>query len=150
MTQIAATDDAIIRLLEGCAFPGVSILSCPHEWDGGYITRLLAVTPAVLVAFLGGDDATESTSLSLAGKWGVYVCTGWNGQDQTSRRKGAGAGFDLAHRVRGCDSQRDPHRAERRTASHNPRRGNASAVRFVNRPRKSVDHRDCRRRGIAA
>ena len=52
-----------------------------------------------LVAFLGGDEPSDSTSLDLAGKWGVYVVVGWNGQDQKARRIGAGAGFDLMHRA---------------------------------------------------
>ena len=35
MTQIAATDSALVRLLESCEFPGVSIMSAPHEWGFG-------------------------------------------------------------------------------------------------------------------
>ena len=102
MTQIALTDDAIVRLLEGCDLPGVEILSAPHEWDTGFIQRLLTVTPAVLVAFLGAepyDDTATSTTLAMAGKWAAYVVIGWHGQDQKARRIGAGAGFDLMHRA---------------------------------------------------
>ena len=101
MTQIALTDDAIVRLLQSCSFPGVTVLSAPHEWDNGYIQRLLTVAPAVLVAFLGAEpyDSDTSTSLSMAGKWAAYVVTGWNGQDQKARRTGAGTGFDLMHRA---------------------------------------------------
>ena len=102
MTQIAATDSALVDLLEGCDLPGVTIMSAPHEWDAGFIQRLLTVTPAVLVAFLGAEpfpDTATSTALALVGKWGVYVCTGWNGKDQAARRLGAGAGFDLMHRA---------------------------------------------------
>ena len=102
MTQIALTDDAIVRLLESCDFPGVSIMSAPHEWDNGFIQRLLTVTPAVLVAFLGAEpysDTKDSTVLDVDGKWACYCVVGWNGQDQKARRIGAGAGFDLMHRA---------------------------------------------------
>ena len=102
MTQIAATDEALVRLLEGCGFPGVTVKSVPHEWDPGFIQRLLGDVPALLVAFLGGEqyeDTKTSTVLDVAGKWGVYVCSGWNGKDQEARRRGAGAGFDLMHRA---------------------------------------------------
>ena len=102
MTQISLTDDAIVRLLEGCDLPGVTIMSAPHEWDNGFIQRLLTVTPAVLVAFLGAEpygDTATSTTLSMAGKWAAYVVVGWNGQDQKAQRIGAGAGFDLMHRA---------------------------------------------------
>ena len=102
MTQIALTDSAIIDLLEGCDLPEVTVMSAPHQWDAGFVQRLITVTPAVLVAFLGGEpypDTSTSTTLDLVGKWGVYVCTGWNGKDQAARRLGAGAGFDLMHRA---------------------------------------------------
>ena len=56
MTQIAATDEALVRLLDTCGFPpGVTVLSAPHEWDAGFVQRLLADVPAILVAFLGGE-----------------------------------------------------------------------------------------------
>ena len=103
MTQIALTDDALVRLLEGCGLPGgVTIMSAPHEWDNGFIQRLVSATPAVLVAFLGAEpysDTTTSTTLGMAGKWAAYIIVGWNGADQKARRIGAGAGFDLMHRA---------------------------------------------------
>ena len=102
MTQIAETDAALVRLLDTCGFPGVTVLSAPHEWDNGFIQRLLTDVPALLVAFLGGepfDDTATSALLDVSGKWGIYVCTGWNGRDQESRRLGVGAGFDLMHRA---------------------------------------------------
>ena len=102
MTQIALTDSALVRLLESCDFPGVTVMSAPHEWDNGFIQRLLTVTPAVLVAFLGAEpysDTKTSTVLDVEGKWAAYVVVGWNGQDQKARRIGAGAGFDLMHRA---------------------------------------------------
>ncbi len=102
MTQIAETDNALIRLLETCAFPGVSVLSAPHEWDAGFVQGLLADVPAILVAFLGGepfDDTKTSTVLEMQGKWSILIATGWNGRDQKARRLGAGAGFDLLHRA---------------------------------------------------
>ena len=101
MTQIAETDSALVRLLDTCGFPGVTVLSAPHEWDAGFVQRLLSDVPAILVAFLGGepyDDTKTSTLLDVAGKWSVLVCTGWNGRDQKDRRLGVGAGFDLLHR----------------------------------------------------
>ena len=89
-----------MRLLEGCAFPGVTIFSGPREWDNGYLQKLLGVTPAIVVAFVGADDyGATSTVLKLSGKWGIYICTGWNGKGQAERRLGAGAGFDLMHRA---------------------------------------------------
>ena len=100
MTQIVATERAIIRLIESCDFPGVTVMSAPHEWDNSYLQRLLGQTPAVLVAFEGAepfDDA--STILDCAGSWGVFIAVGWNGAGQEERRLGAGAGFDLMHRV---------------------------------------------------
>ena len=102
MTQIAATDEALVRLLDTCGFPGVTIMSAPHEWDAGFVQGLLSEVPAILVAFLGGeafDDTKTSTLLDVAGKWSILVCTGWNGRGQDERRLGAGAGFDLLHRA---------------------------------------------------
>ena len=100
MTQIALIDNALVDLLESCDFPGVLIQSAPHEWDAGYVQRLLTATPAVLVAFLGAEPYSDtSTSLNLVGKWAAYVVVGWNGQNQKARRIGAGAGFDLMHRA---------------------------------------------------
>ena len=102
MTQIAATDGALIRLLKGCGFPGVDIESGPHEWDGAYVQRLLTTAPAIRVVFLGAaefSDTGNSTSLNMAGKWVAYVVVGWNGQDEKARRLGAGAGYDLLHRT---------------------------------------------------
>ena len=102
MTQIAATDGALIRLLEGCGFPGVDIASGPHEWDGGYVQRLLTSTPAIRVVFMGAEphtDTATSTSLNMLGKWAAYVIVGWNGQNEKERRIGAGAGYDLLHRT---------------------------------------------------
>ena len=99
MTQISMTDDAIVRKLESCSFPGVTIMSAPHEWDAGYIQRLLTVTPALLVAFLGADDPDDATELNLMGRWAVYAVAGWHGKDQKARRIGVGAGFDLLHRA---------------------------------------------------
>ena len=102
MTQIAATDGALIRLLEGCGFPGVDIASGPHEWDGGYVQRLLTSAPAIRVVFMGATEFTDtanSTSLSMAGKWSIFIAVGWNGKDQKERRLGAGAGYDLLHRT---------------------------------------------------
>ena len=102
MTQIALTDDALVRLLEGCGLPGgVTIMSAPHEWDNGFIQRLVSATPAVLVAFLGAEpyDDNKTTVLDLVGKWAAYVIVGWNGADPKARRIGAGAGFDLMHRA---------------------------------------------------
>ena len=102
MTQIAATDEALVRLLDTCGFPGVTVLSAPHQWDAGYVQRLLTDVPAILVAFLGGepfDDTKTSALLDVSGKWSVLICTGWNGRDQEARRLGVGAGFDLMHRA---------------------------------------------------
>ena len=102
MTQIAETDEALVRLLDTCGFPGVTVMSAPHEWDAGYVQRLLTDVPAILVAFLGGepfDDTKTSTLLDVSGKWSILICTGWNGRDQKSRRLGVGAGFDLMHRA---------------------------------------------------
>ena len=56
MTQIAATDVALFDLLDSCSLPGVTVLSAPHEWDQGFLERLITVTPAVLVAFLGAES----------------------------------------------------------------------------------------------
>ena len=101
MTQIAATDQAIVRLLDTCGFPGVTVFSGPRAWDNGYLQRLLVATPAIVVAFIGAEPYGEKTSnvLELEGKWGVYICTGWNGMGQEERRIGAGAGLDLLHRA---------------------------------------------------
>ena len=102
MTQIVQTDEALVRLLDGCDFPGVRIQSAPHQWDDGFIQRLLSEVPALLVAFVGGepfDDTATSTLLVVKGQWSIFVVTGWNGRDQAARRLGAGAGFDLMHRA---------------------------------------------------
>ena len=100
MTQIAATDAAIIRLLESCNFPGVDVASGPHEWDGSYVSRLLTAAPAIRVVFMGADEYSgdQSTSLILAGKWTAYCIVGWNGADESARRLGPDAGYDLLHR----------------------------------------------------
>ena len=102
MTQIAETDDALVRLLDTCGFPGVTVFSAPHEWDSGFVSRLLTDVPALLVAFIGGEpfeDTKTSTLLDVAGKWSILIATGWHGRDQKSRRLGVGAGFDLMHRA---------------------------------------------------
>ena len=102
MTQIAATDSALVRLLEGCDFPGVDVASGPHEWDGAYVTRLLSAAPALRVVFRGAEpysDTKSSTVLNMEGQWAVYVVTGWHGAGQEARRLGAGAGYDLLHRA---------------------------------------------------
>ena len=100
MTQIAATDRALVQLIEGCDFPGTTVMSAPHEWDAGFVTRLLDATPALLIAFLGADQPeSRMTELTLDGRWACYIAVGWNGRDQAARRLGAGAGFDLMHRV---------------------------------------------------
>ena len=98
MTQIALTEDAIIRLLESCDFPGVTIMSAPHSWDDGFVQRLLSKAPALLVAFVGADDPEgDFTELNLDSQWHVYVVTGWNGKGQEERRRGVGAGYALLH-----------------------------------------------------
>ena len=77
-------------------------MSAPHEWDAGFVQRLLTDVPAILVAFLGGEpyeDTATSTVLKVSGKWSILICTGWNGRDQAARRLGVGAGFDLMHRA---------------------------------------------------
>ena len=56
MTQIALTYDALVRLLESCDLPGVTVLSAPHEWDAGFVQRLITVTPALLIAFTGANE----------------------------------------------------------------------------------------------
>ena len=102
MTQIAATDSALIRLLKGCGFPDVDIASGPHSWDGAYVQRLLTSAPAIRVVFLGAEELTNSrnsTTLSMAGKWAAYCIVGWNGKNEKERRLGAGAGYDLLHRT---------------------------------------------------
>ena len=100
MTQIALIDDALVGLLESCALPSTTVLSSPHEWDNGFIQRLLTITPAVLVSWAGAEPFVDNaTSLQLLGKWSVTVATGWNGQDQKGRRLGAGSGLDLMHRA---------------------------------------------------
>ena len=72
----------------------------PHEWDAGFVQRLIGATPAILIAFLGADEPdSRLTELNLDGRWAAYVVVGWNGQDQKARRLGAGAGFDLMHRA---------------------------------------------------
>ena len=102
MTQIAATDAALVRLLAGCAFPGVDVASGPHEWDGAYVTRLLSAAPAIRVVFRGAEpyaDTKTSTELILDGEWSVYVVVGWNGKDEAARRLGPDGGLDLLHRA---------------------------------------------------
>ena len=101
MTQIYQTDSALIRLLQSCNFPEVDIASGPHEWDGGYVQRLLTSAPAIRVGFMGAEpfgDTATSTSLNMQGRWTAYVIVGWNGQDETARRLGQGGGLDLLHR----------------------------------------------------
>ena len=102
MTQIAATDSAIVRLLDTCGFPGVTVFSGPREWDNGYLQRLLVAAPAIVVVFHGGEpyeDSKTSNVLVLDGQWSINICTGWNGKGQAERRIGAGAGLDLLHRA---------------------------------------------------
>ena len=100
MTQIAATDGAIIRLLQSCNFPSVDIASGPHEWDGSYVQRLLTSAPAIRVVFMGASEyAQQSSSLVLAGKWTAYVAVGWHGKDEKARRLGPDGGLDLLHRT---------------------------------------------------
>ena len=100
MTEIYQTDAAIIRLLDNCNFPDTTVSSAPHEWDAGFVTRLLGDLPAILVAFAGAEgNDSRSSALTMNGAWNVYLAVGWNGADQKARRLGAGAGYDLLHRV---------------------------------------------------
>ena len=131
LTQIAATDEALVRLLDSCGFPGVTVMSAPHEWDAGFVQGLLAEVPAILVAFIGGepfDDTKTSTVLEMQGKWSILIASGWNGRDQKARRLGAGAGFDLMHRAASRAAHRDPDGRQRRalaaSASRRDRRRN--------------------------
>ena len=98
MTQIVATDRALVRLLESCDFAGTTIASAPHEWDDGFIGKLLSSTPTIFVCFLGATDPdSKLTELNLDGRWSCYICVGWNGSNQEQRRLGVGAGFTLMH-----------------------------------------------------
>ena len=101
MTQIAATDTALVRLLTDCDFPGTDISSGPFEWSGAYVQKLLAAAPALRVVFLGAGefDGDKLTTLNLKGRWAVLCVTGWQGGDEASRRLGTGAGYDLLHRA---------------------------------------------------
>ena len=101
MTQISSTEAALVRLLESCDFPNTTIQTCPHDWDDGFVQRLLTATPALLVAFHGADepDGEKLTELNLDGRWSVFVVVGWNGKDQTARRLGTAGGYDLLHRA---------------------------------------------------
>ena len=99
MTQIAATDSALVRLLEDCNFPGVDVDTGPHAWDGAYVQGLLTSTPAVRVVFLGAEEFTGlSTSLSMLGKWAAYVAVGWSAANEKERRLAESGGYDLLHR----------------------------------------------------
>ena len=89
MTQIALIDTAIVDLLESCALPSPTVQSSPHEWDNGFIQRLLTMTPAVLVSWAGAEPFGDtSTTLQLLGKWSVTVATGWHGADQKAQPRG--------------------------------------------------------------
>ena len=52
MTQIAATDAALVRLIDNCGFPGVDrFFERPHsQWDGGlcFETATNGRAPAIL------------------------------------------------------------------------------------------------------
>ena len=105
MTQISDTDTAIVRELSDCRFPGVTVQSGPHEWDGAYVNKLLAAAPTIVVAFLGAEpysDTKTSTTLALEGKWDAYVVVGWNGRSDVERRIGADQGYDLLARAAGA------------------------------------------------
>lgn len=119
MSQIADTENALMRTLEGCQLPaGVSIETAPGEWSPGYIQRLLDKTPAVRLAFLGAQPfETTATALQMRAEWAAYCIVGWAGQDQSMRRLAVDGGYDMVARVAPIlhsaplmDAQRPPQR----------------------------------------
>ena len=103
MSQIADTENALMRLLGECQLPeGVSIESAPGEWSPGYVQRLLSSTPAVRLGFLGArpwSPEERSTSLVMRAEWAAYCIVGWQGQDQAMRRLAVDGGYDMTARV---------------------------------------------------
>ena len=101
MSQIEDTENALLALLGDCQLPAeISIDSAPNAWSGNYVRELLTSTPAVRLAFLGAEPYSEQlTTLNLKARWGVYVVVGWSAADQSQRRLGADAGYDLVSRV---------------------------------------------------
>ena len=56
--------------------------------------NLIRSLPALRIVWDGGS-AADSTSVSLAVTWTFYVVTGWQGQDQKTRRRAAANGAYL-------------------------------------------------------
>ena len=143
MTQIAA-DRAPVRLLESfCQFPGVSIMSAPHEWDGGFVTRLLDTTPAILVAFLGAEEPeSRLTELILDGAMGRLCVL----RLERARPRGAAARHGRCLRLdaprRGIAAHRALERRERRAANARDGRRARRRNRLGARHREFVDRLD--------
>ena len=75
------------RGLVDCKFRSVE--AGPGEWSEEYLRRVIALAPAVRVAWLGGQ-ARDAALLTLDTRWVVYVLTAWDG-NQTGDHARVGA-----------------------------------------------------------
>ena len=91
---IALAEDWLIALCQDELGSAVDIDTGPGEWDGSYLKNFLRSLPALRIVWDGGL-AADSTSVSLAVTWTFYVVTGWQGQDQKTRRRAAANGAYL-------------------------------------------------------
>lgn len=82
--------DLMARLTAACGSRIRQCESLPGEWDDDTLKRMLTKTPALYVAFSGGQTAAAGQSLpQINGQWAVYVATG-HAQGQEKRRLGDG------------------------------------------------------------
>jgi len=88
---IARAEDWLVAVCQDAAGATVTVTTAPHTWDGEYTKKLLGNLPAVVISWEGGS-AQGSTSLTLDATWTVYVVTGWQGGDQSTRRRAATTG----------------------------------------------------------
>ena len=93
---IALAEDWLIALCRDELGDAVDIDTGPGEWDGSYLKNLIRSLPALRI--LCGTAALQPTrhrSIVLAVTWTFYVVTGWEGQDQKTRRRAAANGAYL-------------------------------------------------------
>ena len=99
MTLLADIEDRVLKIASdtlACYFgdDAVSVAAGPYEWSGAYMQRIIHELPAVRLVFTGGASR-DGTALSLDTIWTLYVVTGWQGGDESTRRRSNGGAYRI-------------------------------------------------------
>lgn len=94
--MFAEVEDAIVSDLRAVLMPEggparvKTVESAPGRWSEEYLKRQVRKLPGVFVAWSDGD-VEDGDELFVRVRWHAYVLTGFDGQDQLKRRRGAGS-----------------------------------------------------------